>query len=160
MTNTYKEQAEFLIALTEQINSGYHPTVRVNNEIYEECFLEQNMMAKVVAAHCDDPKDNLYEFVLDFSDFHESNKAFAGANYFDMFDKSIGMMTAEEAGYRPTYMREAVYCAISNEKCCFDVVDEPRLQLFQDYIDTVPKAERKTRTYIHFLEESLLTTKG
>ncbi len=155
------KQKNEMLTLIEQINNGFiKPIVRINNKIYEECFLEANMKARIISCALESKSktkgedDLVYVFVLDFSEFAEENKQYAVGDYFD--SNRVACLTAEQAGKMPKSLREECFHSITHDDMFFEILDQDRLELFVKYKEEVPENERVNRTYIRWLEDQVM----
>ncbi|ELP5903013.1 hypothetical protein QTV49_005070 [Vibrio vulnificus] len=153
------EQRNQLLQLEVDINSGYQPIVVINPEIFEECFLEPNMRARLVNMELNEKsetkgqEDLIYRFTLDFSEFYTFNKPLAQANYFDKTGNPC--LTAEEAGLKPDNNKEVIYHSITHGKVFFDLALDCSTKVYEHYLSGIN--EHGFTSYVAYLENMAST---
>ncbi|HHJ3076618.1 TPA: hypothetical protein ACPVZG_000408 [Vibrio parahaemolyticus] len=154
-----EEQRNQLLQLESDIKSGYQPIVVINDEIYEDYFLEPNMRARLVDMELDEKsetngqEDLTYKFTLDFSEFYTFNKPLAQANYFDKTGNPC--LTAEEAGLKPNNNKEVVYHSITHGKVFFDRAPDSSTKIYEHYLSGIN--EHGFNSYVTYLENMVST---
>ncbi|MDK9789784.1 hypothetical protein [Vibrio sp. D431a] len=161
--NYNKKMKEEMFALKQHVNDGARPVVVINKEVFEECYLEPNMRARLVSLNlsplCEpltgaEDEEIVFRFTLDFAEFHESNKVFAEPSWLDKNGQPT--LTAEEAGYRPENDRLVYDHRITSGSMFFDLEDEGASELFSKYQLEMESAHVQVN-YTTWLEQKLLS---
>lgn len=144
MTNQ-KEITKKSLKLISDIQNGFQPVVVIKNNIFEDSYLEKNMLAKIISVELEHEDDYIEAtFKLDFSEFYETNKLIETANY----NTIEGLKTATDANLVPSSFIEFVSHCISYDELFFTVKDNP---VFEEYIQSKSKLN-----YTMWLEEKFL----
>jgi len=148
-----KEQHKALNGLINLIQSGANPIVVINDEIFEDCYLEKGMKAKIISVEnessdsVDGCIDEVFKFVLDFSDFDSFNMIFETANFHNNETGEYDL-TASVAGYKPKDFKESVFHSITHGKIFFDICDDDKTsKLINKY-----KTSDFNGSYVEWLE--------
>lgn len=152
---TYDEtQKNELLRIIDLVSEGCRPIVKINDEIFEDCYLENNMYAKIISITLDEKaivngvEDLCYSFKLDFSLFEEENKKKESSNYFNS-SNSMYDLTATEAGFKPKNCIEEVYHSITHGKIFFSIVKDN--VLLEEYL-----SKKIECSYVDWLEKRIL----
>lgn len=152
-----QKQKKEVLKIIELVNLGKFPIVKINDEIFEECYLENNMFAKIVGAKVDevtendDENDIVYNFTLDFSDFEKENTNKESRNFRNQKTNEYNL-TATEAGYKPSNCIENVFHSITHGKIFFELEDEN--VLLNQYMK-----EGSEKSYTEWLEDIVLKSR-
>jgi hypothetical protein len=146
-----EKQENEMIVLMRSIKNGLRPVVIINDEIFEDAYLENQMMARIIDVSLDDElsvaenPDLIYEFTLDFSEFKDSNQKLETNSYYDSDGNPI--LTSSEAGYRPKNLKESVCHSINHGSVFFSLVKN---EFIDEYLST-----NLSQSYTGWLENEL-----
>jgi hypothetical protein len=142
--------------LIEAVNNGLRPVVLINDEIFDDCYLESGMIATL--EKCIPEEDDLivegnqdlcYKFVLNFKDFEEQNLGLESANYRNTETGEYDL-TGTEAGCKPGNLKETVFHSITHGKLFFSVCEGDTL--FNEFISS-----KSNESYINWLETMVIS---
>jgi hypothetical protein len=159
MTKYVYNQEMFDIAksVINSVENGKEVLVIINNEIFEDCYLENKMFAKIIGVKIyendidNDGKQIIdYEFTMDFSDFDLENQK---KESHSLKNPKTGQytLTSTEAGFKPKDLKETVLHSITHGKLFFDL---PKGDLINEYIK-----EKKEVSYVEWLENIILKSR-
>ncbi len=132
-------------SLLQAFKDGFRPVVVINEKIFEDCYLEKGMLARLtkVAIEEEGTPDQHIQYSFDYNDFMETNKQFESPNY---YNKSNGNydITATQADYRHGDGIESSYHEMNDDEMPFEILDNP---LFEEYLNSESKD-----SYVSWLE--------
>lgn len=151
------EQHKQLKQIINLVRSGVTPIVVVNDEIFEDCYLEKGMKAKLIWAELesndvvDGFPDEVFMFTLDFKDFDDFNMLLESQNF---RDPKTGLFNAKasDIGYKPNDLKETVIHSITHGKIFFDLIENDKtFELIKKYNESHFKG-----SYIEWLESQIV----
>lgn len=151
-----ENQHMYLLALRDAVAAGQYPEVVINREIFEECYLESGMMARLIGLEFntsetdgDGNEDLCYKLTFDFKEFDKHNIALESADWWNPETNAYDL-TGTESGAKPSNFVESVYHSITHGKICFDVVDSRVTELINAY------EQSGYTSYVAWLESLLI----
>lgn len=153
------KQKEELLNIIKLLDDGVFPVVKINDSIFEDCYLEKNMFARLISAEWEgsyqrqdeENEDIVYIFKLDFKEFENDNIKKESSVYYDKKNNDV-LITASEAGYKPKNCVEDVCHSINHGKIFFELQDDN--SLINEFLKS-----NSPLSYVEWLENIVLSSR-
>lgn len=109
-------------SLIELLKSGVKPVVEINNKIFDDCYLDEGMLAQLVAVNVIDKgtPDEHVQYVFNYKDFMDANREKEVANYHNPKTNHFDL-TATETNYDHGDFKESSFQAMDDDEICFEL---------------------------------------
>ena len=135
-----------VLSILDLLKSGTKPVIQINNKIFEDCYLEEKMLARLINAQILDSgtEDEHIEYTFCYKEFIDTNRKLESPNYYNSKTGNYDL-TATETDYKHSDYREMSYQAMSDDEICFDIVEN---ELLNEFLNL----ETENQTYVEWLE--------
>lgn len=135
-----------VLSIIEMLKSGLKPVIQINNKIFEDCYLEEKMLARLINVNVLDSgtEDEHVEYTFCYKEFIDENRKRESSNYYNSKTGNYDL-TATEADYNHSNYREMSYQAMSDDEICFEIVENDLLNEFLNL-------KIENQTYVEWLE--------
>lgn len=133
-------------SLIDLVQTGVKPVVKINDKIFEDCYLDSGMLARLVAVNVidKDTSDEHVQYIFDYEDFMEINRKMEVPDYRNPKTNDFDL-TATEINYDHGNFRETSFQAMDDEDICFELVKN-------DLLDEYLEKKEAEQSYVEWLE--------
>ena len=135
-----------ILHIVDLLKSGIKPIVQINNKIFEDCYLEDKMFARLINAKILEygTEDEHVQYTFCYKEFINENRKLESSNYYNSKTGDYDL-TATEIDYKHSDYRDISYQAMKDDEICFDIIENDLLNEFLNL-------ELENQTYVEWLE--------